>query len=454
MQSSSAPESNPGLSYNSAGRTSPATPLIGTAWEAMIDQPQPANPYHADPKRGADRKILLITQDFLAPFSSPLWQEANELVANGYTVSIICPVSRGFASRYEYVNGIHIYRHPLAIQIDGILGSALEYVTALFWQFSLSWKVLFQQGFGLIHASDSPGTSFLIAGFYKMFGGKQFLVEQRILSPERYEARTEQRGFFYKILRLCERLSFAIADVAITANNSTRQIAIERGKMNPDKVFVVRSGPSLERMKIIPPVPARRMGKKFLVGYVGFMGQQEGIPYLIDATDHIVNKLGRTDVQFTLVGGGPALEDMKKIVAAKGLTDYITFTGRVPDQELLEVLNTADVCVNPDEVNPMNDTSTMNKIMEYMALGKPIVQFDVTEGKFSAGAASLYAKPNNSVDLAQKIVSLLDDPAKCAVMGALGRQRVEKELAWSYQAPKLLKAYDAAFGPRNYHEKD
>lgn len=454
MQSISVPESNPGLTYDSAARTSPAAPFIGTAREAMFDQLPPANAYHADPKRGADRKVLLITQDSLAPFSSPLWQEANELIANGYTVSIICPVSRGFAARYEHVNGIHIFRHPLAIQTDGIFGAALESMTALFWQFSLSWKVLFKQGFDLIHASNSPDTSFLIAGFYKMFGGKQFLFEQRVLGPERYEARTEQRGFFYKILRLCERLSFALADVAVAANNSTRQIAVERGKMNPDKVFVVRSGPSLERMKIIPPVPALKMGKKFLVGYVGVMGQQEGIPYLIDAADHIINKLGRTDVHFTLVGGGPALDDMKKIVAAKGLTDSVTFTGHVPDQELLEVLNTSDVCVNPDEVNPMNDKSTMNKIMEYMALGKPIVQFDVTEGKFSAGDASLYAKPNDAVDLASKIVSLLDDPTKCAVMGALGRQRVENELAWPYQAPKLLKAYDVAFGPRNYHEKD
>lgn len=454
MQSTTAPESNPGLSYNSAARTSTATPFIGTAWEAMIDQRQPANAYHADTKRGADRKVLLITQDFLEPVASQLWQEANELVANGYTVSIICPVSRGFASRYENINGIHIYRHPLAIQTEGTLGAALEYATALFWEFSLSWKVLFQQGFDLIHASNAPGTGFLIASFYKMFGGKQFLFEQRILSPERYEARTEQRGFFYKVLRLCERLGFALADVAITANNSTRQIAVDRGKMNPDKVFVVRSGPSLERMKIIPPIPALKMGKKFLVGYVGVMGQQEGIPYLIDAADYIVNKLERTDVHFTLVGGGHALDVMKKIVAAKGLTDYVNFTGRVPDQELLEILNTADVCVNPDEVNPMSDTSTMNKIVEYMALGKPIVQFDVTEGKYSAGDASLYAKPNDSVDLAKQIVSLLDDPAKCATMGAFGRQRVENELAWPYEAPKLLKAYDVAFGPRNYHEKD
>jgi glycosyltransferase involved in cell wall biosynthesis len=153
----------------------------------------------------------------------------------------------------------------------------------------------------------------------------------------------------------------------------------------------------------------------------------------------------RRDVQFALVGGGPALEEMKQRTADLGLSDYVDFTGRVPDQTLLEVLNTADVCVNSDEVNPMNDKSTMNKIMEYMALGKPIVQFDMTEGRFSAGEASLYAKPNDAVDMARQIVALLDDPARRAAMGRFGRSRVENELAWPYEAPRLLAAYDAAF---------
>ncbi|MEQ1653192.1 MAG: glycosyltransferase family 4 protein, partial [Hyphomicrobium sp.] len=354
---------------------------------------------------------------------------------------------------YECINDIHIFRHPLPLEAKGALGYLLEYSTSLFWEFVLSWRVLFKQGFDIIHACNPPDNIFLIAGFFKMFGGKQFLFDHHDINPELYEAKFGKRDFFYKVMLWWERLTFMLADVSIATNSSYRQIAIDRGKMNPDKVFIVRSGPSLERMKIISPVPALKMGRKYLVGYVGVMGQQEGIPYLIDAADHIVNKLGRTDVQFALVGGGPALDDMKRIVAAKGLSEYINFTGRVPDATLLEVLNTADVCVNPDEVNPMNDKSTMNKIMEYMALGKPIVQFDVTEGKFSAGAASLYAKPNNAVDLAEKIVTLLDDPEQRAAMSAFGRQRVENELAWTYEAPKLLAAYDAAFGPRNYHEE-
>ncbi len=429
----------------------PTTPQFpSTLTSAVPDDLHAANQYRPDPKRGVGRKVLIIVQNLPVPFDRRVWQEATELAANGYGVSIICPVGRGYNARYECIGGIHIYRHPLPLEAKGALGYLFEYSTSLFWEFVLSWRVLFKQGFDIIHACNPPDNIFLIAGFFKMFGGKQFLFDHHDINPELYEAKFGRRDFFYKIMLWWERLTFMLADVSIATNDSYRRIAVERGKMNPDKVFVVRSGPSLERMRIIPPLQELKQGKQFLVGYVGVMGQQEGIPYLIDAADHIVNKLGRTDVHFTLVGGGPALEDMKKIVVAKGLTGYMNFTGRVPDQDLLEVLNTADVCVNPDEVNAMNDKSTMNKIMEYMALGKPIVQFDVTEGKFSAGEAALYAKPNNAVDLAEKIVTLLDNPEQRAAMGAFGRRRVENDLAWNYEAPKLLAAYAAAFGPRNH----
>jgi len=175
------------------------------------------------------------------------------------------------------------------------------------------------------------------------------------------------------------------------------------------------------------------------------MGQQEGIQYLIEAAHYIVTVLKRTNIQFVLVGGGPSLQDFQRLTTEKHMDDYISFTGRAPEETLLQVLNTADICVNPDEVNPMNDKSTMNKIVEYMALGKPIVQFDLTEGRFSAGEASLYAKANDAIDFANKIMELIDNPDKRAAMGAFGRARVERELAWQYEAPKLLAAYDAVF---------
>jgi glycosyltransferase involved in cell wall biosynthesis len=230
--------------------------------------------------------------------------------------------------------------------------------------------------------------------------------------------------------------------VSIATNNSYRRIAIERGGMAPERVFVVRSGPSLERLKIVPAREELKKGGKYLVGYVGVMGRQEGIDLLLQAVQYLV-KRGREDIHFGLVGGGTSLEEMKQLAVDLGVADYVTFTGRVPDAELLAMLNTADVCVNPDVANEMNDISTMNKIMEYMSLGKPIVQFDLTEGRFSAQEASVYARRNDPVHFAVKIMDLLDDPAKRRRMGEFGRRRVQEELEWRYEAPKLLAAYAA-----------
>src|SRR5581483_3371217 len=215
-----------------------------------------------------------------------------------------------------------------------------------------------------------------------------------------------------------------------------------RGRMPPERVFVVRSGPSLARLKILPADERLKRGRRYLVGYVGVMGQQEGVDYLLHAVRHIVFDLQRTDVHFGLVGGGTSLEELKALAAELGVADFVTFTGRVPDGELLAMLNTADVCVNPDVANEMNDKSTMNKVMEYMALGKPIVQFDLTEGRYSAQRASLYAKRNDALDLAAKILELLDDPVRRAEMREFGRRRIENELEWRHEAPKLLAAYE------------
>ncbi len=395
----------------------------------------------------AGRRVLIIVQNLPVPFDRRVWQEATALVSSGYQVAVICPAIRGYTARYECLDGIHIYRHPLPLEAKGALGYVLEYASSLFWQLVLSLKVLRRHGFDAIHACNPPDNIFLIGALFKVLAGKRFLFDHHDINPELYEAKFGRRDFLYRLVRLSERLTFLTADVSIATNESYRQIALDRGHMQPEKVFVVRSGPSLERLKILPPVPQLKRGRKFLVGYVGVMGAQEGIPYLLKAALHIVRDLGRDDVRFMLAGGGPALEEMRRLSSQMELDDYVEFMGRVPDQALLEMLNTADVCVNCDEVNPMNDKSTMNKIMEYMALGKPIVQFELTEGRFSAREASLYARPNDALDFADKIVTLLDDPERRERMGQFGRQRVERHLAWQYEVPKLLAAYETLFAP-------
>ena len=265
------------------------------------------------------------------------------------------------------------------------------------------------------------------------------------LIPELYEAKFGRRDFLYRVMLAWERWTFRLADISIATNESYKKIAIERGGMAPDKVYVVRSGPNLERLKILPPKEELKKGAQFLVGYVGVMGKQEGVDYLLRAARHILRETGRDDVHFGLVGGGTSLKEMQAYAEELGIGDYVTFTGRVSDQQLLEMLNTADVCVNPDVANEMNDKSTMNKIMEYMALGKPVVQFDLTEGRFSAQDASLYARKNDEIDMAEKILWLLDHPDERERMGRFGRDRVVNELAWEYEEPRLLAAYDALF---------
>jgi glycosyltransferase involved in cell wall biosynthesis len=390
----------------------------------------------------APQRVLMLVENLPSPFDRRVWQEACTLRDAGYVVSIICPTGKGCEKKFEAIDGIHIWRYDLPFEASGAAGYAIEYAVALARTWLLSLRVLFGRGFDVIHACNPPDLLFLVAAPFKLLG-KKFLFDHHDLGPELYEAKFRRRDFFHRLLVELEYWTFRAADVSIATNESYRRIAIGRGRMPKERVFVVRSGPSLERMRILPPDERLKRGRRYLVGYVGVMARQEGIDLLLRAVQNIVLDFGRTDIHFGLVGGGPALAEMKELARELGVADFVTFTGRVPDGELLAMLNTADVCVNPDVANEMNDKSTMNKIMEYMALGKPIVQFDLTEGRYSAQDASFYARRNDPFDLAEKLVRLLDDPARRAQMGETGRRRVERELAWPHEAPRLLAAYEA-----------
>jgi glycosyltransferase involved in cell wall biosynthesis len=384
------------------------------------------------------RRILILVENLPSPFDRRVWQEACALRDAGHAVSIVCPTGKGCWRHFERIDGIDVHRYDLPTEGEGPLGYLAEYAVALSRTLLISLKIKFD----ILHACNPPDLFFLLGWLYKPFG-KRFVFDHHDASPELYEAKFGRRDFLWKAMLWLERRTFRAADISIATNESYRRIAVERGGMAPEKVFVVRSGPSLERMRILPCVEKLKQGKKHLVGYVGVMGRQEGIDYLLRAAAHIVHDLGRKDVHFGLVGGGTSLGEMRRLAAELGVAEHVTFTGRVGDREMLEMLNTADVCVNPDVANEMNDISTMNKIMEYMALGKPIVQFDLAEGRFSAQEASLYARRNNAIDFAAKIIELLDDPGKRRQMGEYGRRRVLEALEWRHEAPKLLAAYAA-----------
>ena len=388
------------------------------------------------------RRVLILVENLPSPFDRRVWQEACTLRDAGHAVSIICPTGVGCERRFEIVEDVHIYRYRLPLEAEGAAGYALEYAWALVQTALLSWRVLLTRGFDAVHACNPPDLLFLVGAFFKLFG-KKFLFDHHDLCPELYEAKFGRRDRWYRLLLWLERLTFRAADVSIATNDSYRRIALTRGRMPAERVFVVRSGPSLMRLKRRPADERLKRGRSHLVGYVGVIGEQEGIDLLLRAVRHIVFELGRRDIQFALVGGGTSLKRLKALAVELAVDGFVTFTGRVPDRTLLSVLNTAAVCVNPDRANEMNDKSTMNKVLEYMALGKPIVQFDLTEGRWAAQEAALYARRDDTADFAAKIVELIDDPRRAAAMGALGRRRVETELEWSHQAPQLLAAYDA-----------
>jgi glycosyltransferase involved in cell wall biosynthesis len=396
------------------------------------------------------RRVLIIVENLPVPFDRRVWSEAITLRRAGYLVSIICPKARGYNVSEETINGIDIYRHPLPLEAHGAAAYFVEYTVALFWEFFLSLKVAWRQGFDAIHACNPPDLIFLIAAFYKLFGRKRFLFDHHDANPELYEAKFGRRNFFWRLLILAEKMTFKLADVSIATNESYQQIAVTRGGMQPNRVFVVRSGPAVERMKEVPPDLRWRNGRRHTVGYVGVIGQSEGLDLLLRAVEHIVRKRGRDDIQFIIVGDGPERNSILDLCRAMSLESWVTFTGTVDDGTLLTILSTADVCVNPDRVTAMNDISTMNKIMEYMALRKPIVQFDVKEGRKSAEAASLYATPNDSIDFAENILRLIDSPNLRRQMGEFGWRRLHDSLAWHHQEPKLLRAYEALFGDRRY----
>ncbi len=393
------------------------------------------------------KKVLIIVENISVPFDDRVWKEALTLQKNGYEVTVLSPRGQGYTRGFEILNDVHIYRHPTPKEGNSALGYLWEFGWALFWETLYAWWIYLRRGFHVVQGCNPPDDIFMVALPFKLFGVK-YIFDHHDANPELYLSKYDRKDFLYKAQVFLEKLTYRFSDVVIATNNSYRDLAITRGAQDPADVFVVRNGPDLETFKAVPPKPALKYGKPYLVGYVGNMSIQEGLDILLDVALHLKNS-GRLDIHFTCVGGGPGLAGLRKMVEDKELGDTVNFTGRIPGQDLLDILSTADVCVNPDKPCEMNDISTMIKIMEYMALGKPIVQFDLKEGKFSAGDASLYSDNHDLVtDFSAKIVWLLEHPEERKRMGECGRRRVVQELAWEHSVKNLLAAYDRAFSKR------
>ncbi|MBQ9409009.1 MAG: glycosyltransferase family 4 protein [Clostridia bacterium] len=387
--------------------------------------------------------MLIIVENLPVPFDTRVWQEANTLVQNGYTVSVISPVGKGYDAKEETIDGVHIFRHGLPKEGNGALGYFREYGTALREEIRLAKKIYREIGFDVIQGCNPPDDIYLVASRFKRKGVK-YVFDHHDICPELFEAKFgSTANLLYKSQIWLERQTYKHCTFAFVTNESYKKIAIERGKMPPDRVIILRSGPRLERMRILPPDPSIKRGYQYMVGYLGVIGQQEGVEYLLESAKYI--KEHENNVFWGILGGGPHLEALKKQAHGMGLDDCVEFTGRVPDEQMLKYLNTADVCVNSDTYNSMNDKSTMNKILEYMALAKPIVQFDLTEGRYSAQKASLYAKNNDAMDMVRKIQQLLNDPALRREMGEYGRSRIINELSWTKTSKALLEGYEKFF---------
>lgn len=391
--------------------------------------------------------VLIIVENLPVPFDARVWQESLALKENGFDVSVICPKGKKeFRENVQVLNGILILRHDLPLEARGAVGYLMEYIAALYWQWVLAVRLYRHRPFDVIQACNPPDLSFIVAKRFKRRRGVKFVFDHHDLSPELYFAKFGRRDLIYRLLLKLEKLTFRACDYSIATNESYRDIAINRGGMDPDNVAVVRSGPALSRMYPVPPNDAWKQGKNFLVAFVGVMARQDGLSYILGAARSLRFHHHFEDVHFVLVGDGPDFFRLQSLSVEMGVADMVEFAGRLPDTQLREVLSTSDVCVNPDEYNEFNDKSTMNKVMEYMAVGKPIVQFDLREGRVSAGESSLYCKPNDADDLAEKLVWILGHEKEREEMGLIGRDRVRTRLAWNYEKTRYIAYYKTISG--------
>lgn len=394
------------------------------------------------------KSVLIIVENLPVPFDRRVWQEATALKEAGYGVSVICPKGKGYDLSEEVIGGINIHRHRLPFEASSGPGYLVEYSAALFWEFLLSVKILRRHGFDVIHACNPPDLIYLIASFYKFFFGKKFIFDQHDLNPELYEVKFGKRGFFHTLLCHFERRTFRWADASIATNQTFKRIAIERGGMKPEKVWIVKSYPDLARFKRTEPSSEVRGDFKYLIGYVGIIAEQDGVDLLMKAMAHIVHHHKRTDSCCVVIGDGPALASLKALAQSLDVETYVDFTGYLRGEALMSTLSSMDIGVIPDPPNACNNKLSMNKVFEYMSLGLPFVQFDLPQSRSEAGNAALVAEASTPEALAKVILQLLDDPEARQRMSLEGRTVAQRDFQWANEKKSLLAAYAHVLGDK------
>ena len=411
-------------------------------------------------KEYAGRVLMLLEHHF--PQDPRVGNEAYTLTEKGYEVIVIAVGQHGerFA---EEVNGVRVYRIPkltlfnkaykansslvrkMIMSMKSRAGFVVEHTYFTLSCIILTLYILAKDGFDAIHAHNPPDTLFVVGALGKVLG-KKFIFDHHDLSPELYLSRFgKDGGIIYRILLVAEKLSLKLSDLVIATNESYKEVEIKRGNVKPERVFVVRNGPNLNRVRLVSPDERLKMMGKKILGYVGVMGPQDGVDYLLRAIKHLLYDLKRDDFYCVIIGSGDSFEDLKGMASELGIQGHVWFTGFVSDEDMLRYLSTADICVDPDPSSPLNDKSTWIKVMEYMALGKPIVSFDLKETRYTAQAAAIYVPPNDEMEFAKAIAGLMDDPAQRERMGAFGQRRIREELAWEFVSNNLIAAYGSIF---------
>jgi glycosyltransferase involved in cell wall biosynthesis len=391
-------------------------------------------------------RILIIVQNLSVPFDRRVWLECQALVSAGYRVAVVCPKTSGDPS-YQVIDGVELYKYRGYAPGGSKLGYIAEYAHSFLATAWLTVRARRRGRFAVIQSCNPPDIFWPIALVFRAVEGTKFAFDHHDLCPELFESRFPDRpGLPYRGLRYLERRTHRSADHVISTNASYREIAISRSGKAPADVTIVRSGPDPERLKRGPADPDQRRGRTYLAAYIGVMGPQDGVDIVVRAAGILVRELGRDDIAFTLIGSGDCFDELVALRDELGLAGHVEFTGRAPDELVTRIMSAADVGLSPDPKNPLNDLSTMNKSMEYMAFELPVVAFDLRETRVSVADAGVYVTPNDVHAYAEAIADLMDDEAKRTLLGKLGRARVEQELAWSHQERAYLGVYQRLTG--------